>query len=153
MGGAEAGDTFQRLPESREGGGSSMSSAVIIFYFTAGTCIPHASSSLHTGGGACGHLTALFARTGLCACVLYQGGSQIQGAGRGERCRTRDQSQGRERRLERGRVGNGDVNGDGDGDGDGAGTRTGVEASERTQDRNGDGNGDRAGRVRGWEQE
>ena len=41
---------------------SSTSPAAILFCFTAGTLTPHASPSLQTGGGACEHPTAPFAR-------------------------------------------------------------------------------------------
>ena len=41
---------------------SSTSSAAILFCFTAGTLIPHASPSLQTGGGACEHPMAPFIR-------------------------------------------------------------------------------------------
>ena len=42
--------------------------------FTADTFIPHASSSLQTGGGACEHPTASFARPPVCTCASYRGG-------------------------------------------------------------------------------
>ena len=40
----------------------------------AGTFIPHASFSLHTGNDACGHPTAPFTRPGDDARALYGGG-------------------------------------------------------------------------------
>ena len=96
------------------------------FCFTAGTLIPHASPSLQTGGDACEHPTAPFARlTG------SEGQEGANGVG--------------------GEIGiggwNGDGNGDvnGHGDGDGAGAGTGVEVNEGAQDGNGDGSGDGAG--------
>ena len=111
--------------------------------------IPHASSSLPTEDGACGHRTAPFARPGVCKRALYRG---VTG------------SDGREGAIGAGGgIGVGDRNGDGkwvgggngdvhgDGDGDGAGTRTRVEMNEGTQDGNadgsggGDGNGDGSG--------
>ena len=87
------------------------------FCFTAGTLIPHASPSLQTGGGACEHPTAPFARPGVCTSASYRGvtGSEGQeganGVGSG--------------------IGVGDENGDGNGDvnghghWDGAGTERG----------------------------
>ena len=92
---------------------------------------------MQTGGGACEHPTAPFARPGVCTSASYWGvaGSEGQkgangvgggigvGGGNGD--------------------GNGDVNGHGDGDG--AETGTGVEMSEGAQDENGDGSGDGAG--------
>ena len=103
------------------------------FCFTAGTLLPHASPSLQTGGGACEHPTAPFARPGVGTSTSYRGGNRIRGAGRSERGRGRDWSRGR----------NGDGNGDvdGQGGGDGAGAGTGVEANEGAQDGNGDGAG------------
>ena len=77
---------------------SSTSSAAILFCFTAGTLIPHASSSLQTGGGACEHPTAPFARRGVATSASYRGGNRIRGAGRSERGRGRDWSRGWERR-------------------------------------------------------
>ena len=118
---------------------SSTSSVAILFCFTAGTLIPHASPSLQTGDGAREHPTAPFARPGVSTSASYRGvtGSEGQegangvgggigvGGGNGD--------------------GNGDVNGHGDGDGDGAGAGTGVEVNEGAQDGSGDGNGDGAG--------
>ena len=102
---------------------------------TAGTLIPHASPSLQTGGGACEHPTAPFARPGVGTSASYRGGNRIRGAGRSERGRGGIGVGG----------GNGDGNGDvdGQGDGDGAGAGTGVEANEGAQD--GDGDGDEGG--------
>ena len=41
------------------------------FYFTGRHFIPQASSSLQTGGGACGHSTAPLTRSGVCTRRLY----------------------------------------------------------------------------------
>ena len=60
------------------------------FCFTAGTLIPHASPSLQTGGGACEHPTAPFARPGVGTSAWYRGDNRIRGAGRSERGRGRD---------------------------------------------------------------
>ena len=109
--------------------------AAIFFCFTAGTLIPHASPSLQTGGGACEHPTAPFARPGVGTSAWYRGDNRIRGAGRSERGRGGIEVGG----------GNGDGNGDVDGQGDGAGAGTGVEANEGAQDGNGDGSGDGAG--------
>ena len=68
------------------------------FCFTAGTLIPHASPSLQTGGGACEHSTAPFARPGVGTSASYRGGNRIRGAGRSKRGRGRDWSRGWERR-------------------------------------------------------
>ena len=68
---------------------SSTSSAAIFFCFTAGTLIPHASPSLQTGGGACEHPTAPFARPGVGTSAWYRGDNRIR-AGRSERGRGRD---------------------------------------------------------------
>ena len=64
------------------------SSAAILFCFTAGTFIPHASSFLQIGGGACGHPTAPFARPGVCTRASYgvtgsEGREGANGVGRG----------------------------------------------------------------------
>ena len=100
---------------------------MILFCFTAGTLIPHASPSLQTGGGACEHPTAPFARPGVCTSASYRGG--VTG------------SEGQEGANEvRGGIGVG--GGNGDGNGDGAGTGKGVEVNEGAQDGNGDGSGD-----------
>ena len=48
---------------------------MIVFCFTAGIFIPHASSSLQTEGGACEHPTAPFARPGVCTSASYRGGN------------------------------------------------------------------------------
>ena len=125
----------------RKGQKCSTSSAAILFCFTAGTLIPHASPSLQTGGGACEHPTAPFARPGLYKRIVPGGvtesegqeGANGVGSGIGVGVWNGD--------------GNGDVNGHGDGDvnghgdGDGAGTGTGVEVNEGAQDGNGDGSG------------
>ena len=58
--------------------------------------VPHASPSLQTGGGACGHPTAPFARFGVCTRVLRRGGNRVRGTGSSERGRERK----RERRRE-----------------------------------------------------
>ena len=117
---------------------SSTSSATILFCFTAGTLIPQASPSLQTGGGACEHPTAPFARPGVCTSASYRGGNQVRGTGRSERGRGVGGGNG---------DGNSDVNGDGDGDG--AGTGTGVEVNEGAQDGTGTGTGTGAGTERG----
>ena len=85
-----------------------MSSAAILFCFSAGTFIPHASPSLQTRDGACEHPTAPFARPGVCTSVSYQG---VTGSG------------GRE---EANRVGGGIVVGGGNRDGNGVGVGTGM---------------------------
>ena len=91
-------DILQRIPTSGGRGGSSTSSAAILFCFTAGTFIPHASPSLQTEGGACEHPTSPFARPGVCTRASYRAGNQVRGTGRSERGRGRDRSRGRERR-------------------------------------------------------
>ena len=58
---AQVGDTLRRFQAYGEGDGSSTSSAAILYCFTVGTLMMHASSSLQTGSGAYGHPTALFA--------------------------------------------------------------------------------------------
>ena len=58
---AQVGATLRRVQASGGGDGSSTSSAAILYCLTVGTYILHASSSLHTGSGAYGHPTALFA--------------------------------------------------------------------------------------------
>ena len=78
--------------------GSSTSSAAILFFFTAGIFIPHASPSLQTGGGTCEHPTAPFARSGVCTSASYRRGNRVQGTGSSERGRGRDWSRRRERR-------------------------------------------------------
>ena len=90
------GDTLQRVPASRRGNISSTPSAAIPFYLTVDTFIPHASSSLQTGSGACGHPKASSARHGSCTCALYRGGNRVRGTGRSEWGRGRE----RERRWE-----------------------------------------------------
>ena len=89
---------MQWVPTSGGRDRSSTSSAAILFCFTAGTLIPHASPSLETGGGACEHPTAPFARPGVVTSAPYRGGNRIRGAGRSERGRGRDRSRGWERR-------------------------------------------------------
>ena len=84
---AQVGDTLQRVPTSGGRDGSGTSSAVILFCFTAGTFIPHASPSLQTWGGACEHPTAPFARPGVCYAHRTEGhpsprdGKERTGAG------------------------------------------------------------------------
>ena len=91
---AQVGDILQRAPTSGGRDRSSTSSAVILFCFTAYTLIPHASPSLQTGGGACEHPTAPFARPVVGTSASYRGGNRIRGAGRSERGRGRDWSRG-----------------------------------------------------------
>ena len=88
-------DQSQQLAERD---GSSTSSAVIRFCFTAGTFIPYVSPSLQTGGSTCEHPTAPFARSGVCTSAYYRGGNRVRGTGRSERGRGRDWDRGRERR-------------------------------------------------------
>ena len=57
----QVGETLRRVQASGGGDGSSTSSAAILYCFTVGTFILHASSSLHTGSCAYGQPTALFA--------------------------------------------------------------------------------------------
>ena len=89
---------LQRVPTSGGRDRSSTSSAAILFCFTAGTLIPHASPSLQTGGGACEHPTAPFTRFGVCTSASYRGGNRVRGTGRSERDRGRNWSRGWERR-------------------------------------------------------
>ena len=84
MGRAQVGNALQRVPVSGVGNGISTSSGVILFCFTAGSFIPHASSSLHEGSGVCDHLAAPFVRLGVYTRALYRGANQVQGAGRSE---------------------------------------------------------------------
>ena len=105
------------------------------FCFTAGILIPHASPSLQTGGGACEHPTAPFARPGVCTTsASYPGVTGSEGQERANRVGGGNGD------------GNGDVNGHGDGSragtGMGAGTGTGVGTRRQIPDGNGDGNGD-----------
>ena len=65
---------FQHLVEGTE---VARPSAAILFCFTAGTLIPHASPSLQTGGGACEHPTAPFVRPGVCTSASYRGGNRV----------------------------------------------------------------------------
>ena len=67
----QVGDTLERVPTSGGRDGSSTSSAVILFCFTAYTLILRASPSLQTGGGACEHPIAPFARPGVCTRASY----------------------------------------------------------------------------------
>ena len=107
------------MPASGGGIGSSTSSAAILFCFTGGIVILHATPSLQTGGGVCGHPTCpLSARPGAFTHALYRGGNKARRTG----------------------AANGDGNGDGRRDGKRAGTGMVAEPRERTQD--GDGNGD-----------
>ena len=115
---------------------------MILFCFTAGTFIPHASPSLQTG--------VAFASTRQ---LRSQGPASVQA----HRSEGVTGSEGKEGTngvgggigVEGGNGdgnwvggGNGDVNGHGDGDGAGAGTGTGVEVNEEAQDGDGDGDGD-----------
>ena len=50
--------------------------------------------SLQTGGDACEHPTAPFARPGVCISASYRGGNRVRGTGRSERGRGRDWSRG-----------------------------------------------------------
>ena len=116
--------------------------AAFIFCPTAGTFIPHASPFLQTGGGACEHPTAPFARPGVCIHASYRG---VNGSEEREGANGNGTGVGGENGDGNGvGGGNGDVNGGGDGDGAGAGTvmTTGIKANEGAQDRNGDGSGD-----------
>ena len=90
-----------------------MSSAAIPFCFTAGTLISHASPSLQTGGGACEHTTAPFARPGVGTSASYRGvtGSEGQEGANGVG----------------GGIGVGGWNGDGNGDMNGHGDEDGAE--------------------------
>ena len=92
------------------------------FCFTAGTLIPHASPSLQTGGGACEHPTATFARPSVGTSASYRGVTGSEG---------REGANGVGGGIGVG-GGNGDGNGDVDGQGygDGAGAGTGLEANE-----------------------
>ena len=76
---------------------SSTYSAAILFCFTADTLIPHVSPSRQTGGGACEHPTAPFARPGVCTNASYRvvTGSEGQEGANG---RGRDWSRGWEGR-------------------------------------------------------
>ena len=140
------GDTLQRVPTSRGRDGSSTSLAAVLFCSAACTFIPHASPSLQTGGDACEHSTAPFARLDAGTSSSYRGGKRVRGMGRSERGRGRDWSRGGNGDGDGIGGGNGDVNGHGDGDG--AGTGTGVEVNEGAQDGIGD-CGDGAGTAVG----
>ena len=148
---AQAGDTLQRVPISGERDGSSTSSAAILFCFTAGTFIPHASPSLQTGAALAstrqlrsqGPMSVHAHHTeGVTGSEGQEGANGVEGSiGVGGRNGDGNEAGGR----------NGDVNGHGDWDEAGAGT--GVEANEGAQDGNGDGSGDGAGTGMGTEVE
>ena len=91
MGKAQVGDALQRVPASVGGDESSTSSVAIHFCATAGTFIPHASSSLQIAGGSSEYPTAPFARPGVCTHVSYRG---VTSTGKSERGRGREQSWG-----------------------------------------------------------
>ena len=95
---AQVGDALQQVPASGGRDGSRMSSAAILFCFTAGTFIPHASPSLQTRGGTCEHPRPPFARSGVRPNASYRVSNRVRGTGRGERGRGRDWRRGRERR-------------------------------------------------------
>ena len=99
------GDTLQRVPASGGRGGSSTSSAAILFRFTARTFIPHTSPPLQTEGGACEHSTAPFGRPeGVTGSEGREGANGVGGGisgGNGDGSEVG--------------VGNGNVNDDGDG--------------------------------------
>ena len=48
---------------------------MILFCFTAGPFVPHASPSLQIEDGAYEHPTAPFARSGVCTSASYRGGT------------------------------------------------------------------------------
>ena len=108
-------------------------------FVLAGTFIPHASLSLQTEGGACGHPTAAFASP-----VSVQA-HRTEGATGSERQEGANGVGGGNRDGNGVGGGNGDVNGHGDGDGAGAGTGTGVKVNEGAQDGNVGRSGDGAG--------
>ena len=60
------------------------SAAAILFYFTASNFIPYESPSLLTGGDACEHPTAPFAKSGVCTRASCRGGNRVQRTGRSE---------------------------------------------------------------------
>ena len=76
---AQVGDTLQRVPTSSGRDGNSTSSAVILLCFTASTFILHASPYLQTGGGACEHPTASFARPSVCTRASYHWATKSEG--------------------------------------------------------------------------
>ena len=88
------------------------------FSFTAGTFIPHTSSSLQTEDGACVHPIAPFAKYDVCTSALYLGGNWFRRTGkivrsqRWERRRKRGRGydRGRKRWRRRGRIENGNGN-------------------------------------------
>ena len=104
---------------------------MIIFCFTTGTFVLHASPSLQTGGDACGHPIAPFAKLGVCTRASYRGltGSEGRDGANGVWGGIGDGNGNGDDNGVGGR--NGHVNGDGDGDGlgPGTGTGTGVEAN------------------------
>ena len=75
-------------------GTDSTSAAAILFYFTAGTFILHATSSQQTTSVAYGYPTAPFALPDICARAMYQRDSQVGGAGKIERGRGRGRGAG-----------------------------------------------------------
>ena len=108
---------------------------------------------MQTGGGACEHPTAPFARPGVCTSASYRGvtGSEGQEGENGVEVGL-ESAAGTETVTESGvgaEVNEGAQDGDGDGSGDGAGTGTGVETHRRTSEGNGDednGNENRIGK-------
>ena len=79
-------DTPQQIPASAGADENSTSLAAVFFCFTAGPLVPHASSSLQTGSGACANPTVLFVRPGACTRAMYRGGNRVrekEGSGRG----------------------------------------------------------------------
>ena len=80
-----------------------------------------ASPSLQTGGGACEHPTAPFARPGVCTSASYGGGNRVRGTGRSERVGGGIGVGGGNGDGNGVGGGDGDVNGHGDGDGAGTG--------------------------------
>ena len=88
-------DTLQGVLASGRSNGISTPSPAVRSCFTAGTLIPYVPSSLQAGSGACGHPTALFARSGVCTRASYRGGNRVLGAGSSER--GRESGQGSER--------------------------------------------------------
>ena len=99
------------------------------------------SSSLQTGGGACGHPIAPCARPGACTRASHRGGNRVRATGRSEQVEGGIEIGGgnEDGNGVGGGGGKGDVNGDGDGDGAGTGTGTRVEANKGAQHENDDG--------------
>ena len=62
------------MVESRSLNGKNIHTHIHKLVFTAGTFIPHTSSSLKIESGACGHPKALFVRPGVCTTELLRGG-------------------------------------------------------------------------------